>query len=418
MEEVVARGNMRAALQHVRANKGSPGLDAMRVEDLPDFLRMHWPAIREQLLQGVYQPRAIQRVEIPKPGSPEPRKLGIPVVLDRLIQQAMLQVLQWRWDPTFSTGSYGFRPGRSAHQAVAQAQAYIAQGYNYVVDIDLEKFFDRVCHDRLMSRLAGRMMDKRVLKLIRASLQAGILENGLTTWPTEGTPQGSPLSPWLSNVVLDELDKELEARGLRFCRYANDSNIYVRSARAGERVMASISRFITQCLKLQVNWRKSAVDRPWNRSFLGFSFTGGKRPQRRKIAPQALARFKERVKALTRRNQGRSLTHVIRTLSAYLRGWRGYFGFCQTPAVLRDLDSWIRHRLRCLQWKHWKVYRRRKAELIKCGIPAKLAHTTAWSAKGPWRISHTPGVRMALNNHFFDQMGLLRLSTHPSIQSH
>jgi RNA-directed DNA polymerase len=324
----------------------------------------------------------------------------------------MLQVLQWRWDPTFSAFSYGFRPGRSAHQAVAQAQAYLEQGYSYVVDIDLEKFFDCVCHDRLMSRLAQRITDKRVLKLIRAFLQAGILEDGLMTIPTEGTPQGSPLSPFLSNVVLDELDKELENRGHRFCRYADDSNIYVRSARAGARVLASISCFITRRLKLKVNWNKSTVDRPWKRSFLGFSFTGGKRPKRRKIAPKALARFKARVKTLTRRNQGRSLKHVITTLAAYLRGWIGYFGFCQTPAVLRDLDSWIRHRLRCLQWKHWKVYRRRKAELLKRGIPQALAHTTAWSAKGPWKISHTPGVRMALNNHFFDQMGLIRLSAH------
>jgi RNA-directed DNA polymerase len=412
MEEMCERGNMRAALQQVRVNQGSPGIDDMRVGELPDFLKAHWLAIKEQLLQGTYHPQAIKRVEIPKPGSQEKRKLGIPCVIDRLIQQAMLQVLQWRWDPTFSAFSYGFRPGRSAHQAVAQAQAYLEQGYSYVVDIDLEKFFDRVCHDRLISRLAQRITDKRVLKLIRAFLQAGILEDGLMTIPTEGTPQGSPLSPFLSNVVLDELDKELEDRGHRFCRYADDSNIYVRSARAGARVLASLSRFITQRLKLKVNWSKSTVDRPWKRSFLGFSFTAGKRPKRRKIAPKALVRFKARVKALTRRNQGRSLKHVITTLSAYLRGWIGYFEFCQTPAVLRDLDSWIRHRLRCLQWKHWKVYRRRKAELLKRGIPQALAHTTAWSAKGPWKISHTPGVRMALNNHFFDQMGLIRLSAH------
>jgi RNA-directed DNA polymerase len=412
MEELCERGNMRAALQQVRAHKGAPGIDAMHVEELPAFLKAHWLAIKEQLLQGTYQPQLMKRVEIPTPGSREKRKLGIPCVLDRLIQQAMLQVLQWRWDPTFSAFSYGFRPGRSAHQAVAQAQAYMEQGYSYVVDIDLEKFFDRVCHDRLMSRLAQRITDKRALKLIRASLQGGIFEDGLTTRPIEGTPQGAPLSPFLSNVVLDELEKELETRGLRFCRYADDSNIYVRSARAGARVMASISRFITQRLKLQVNWSKSAVDRPWKRSFLGFSFTGGKLPKRRKIAPKALARFKARVKVLTRRNPGRSLQRVITTLSAYLRGWIGYCAFCQTPAVLRDLDGWIRHRLRCLQWKHWKVYRRRKAELIKRGVPPTLAHTTAWSAKGPWKISHTPGVRMALNNQLFDRMGLIRLSAH------
>ena len=410
MEEVVERHNMQAALKQVRANKGSAGIDGMRVDELPDFLKAHWPEIKDQLLDGSYRPMVIKRVEIPKPGSHEKRKLGIPCVLDRLIQQAILQVLQWRWDPTFSEFSYGFRPGRSAHQAVAQAQAYIEQGYPIVVDMDLEKFFDQVCHDRLMSRLAERIPDKRLLKLIRGYLQAGSLEDGLVTPSKAGTPQGSPLSPFLSNVVLDELDKELEARGHRFCRYADDSNIYVRSLRAGERVMAGISRFITGRLKLKVNESKSAVDRPQNRSFLGFSFTGGKSANRRKIAPKAMGRFKARVKELTRRNQGRSLEQVVSALEPYLRGWIGYFGFCQTTSVLRDLDSWIRHRLRCLQWKQWKVYRRRKAELIKRGIRPELAHTSAFSAKGPWRISHTPGVCIALNNQFFDRMGLIRLS--------
>jgi len=415
MEEVCERRNMLVALKQVRANQGSPGSDGMSVNELPAFLKTHWPAIKEQLLGGTYQPRVIKRVEIPKPGSREGRKLGIPCVVDRLIQQALLQVLQRQWDSTFSDSSYGFRPGRSAHQAVAQAQAYLEQGYSYVVDIDRENFFDRVCHDRLMSHLARQIADKRGLKLIRACLQAGILEDGLVTTPLEGTPQGSPLSPFLSNVVLDELDKELETRGLRFCRYGDDCNIYVRSGRAGARVMASISRFITQRLKLKVNGQKSAVDRPQQRSFLGFSFTGGKFPNRRKIAPKALTRCKARVKELTRRSQGRSLGQVITTLSVYLRGWRGYFGFCQTPAVLRDLDSWSRHRLRCLQWKQWKVYRRRKAELTKRGINPELAHTTAFSPKGPWRISHTPGVRMALNNQFFEQLGLIRLSADPNI---
>jgi RNA-directed DNA polymerase len=411
MEEVLERHNMQTALRQVRANKGRPGSDGMSVEVLPDFLRTHWPGIKHQLLEGTYQPRVIQRVEIPKPGSQEKRQLGIPCVLDRLIQQALLQGLQWRWDPTFSESSDGFRPGRNAHQAVAQAQAYIAQGFSIVVDLDLEKFFDQVCHDRLMSRLAQRIADKRVLKLIRAYLHAGILENGLITVPEAGTPQGSPLSPFLSNVVLDELDKELERRGHRFCRYADDSNIYVRSRRAGERVMASISRFITHRLKLKVNAQKSAVDCPQNRSCLGFSLTGGKAPGRRQVAPKALDRFKARVKALTKRHQGRSLQHVITTLNQSLQGWKGYFGFCQTPTVLRDVDSWLRHRLRCLPWKHWKVSRRRKAELIKRGVDPFLAHTTAWSGKGPGAISHTPGVRIALDNRFFDQMGLIRLYT-------
>jgi RNA-directed DNA polymerase len=311
--------------------------------------------------------------------------------------------------PAYAVASVrGCLKGKSASTSARQLRG--RERNCYIVDIDLEKFFDRVCHDRLMSRLAARITDKRVLKLIRAWLQVSLVADGLITPPTVGMPQGSPLSPFLSHVVLDERDKALEARGLRFCRYADDSNIYVRSARADMRVMAHISCFITQRLKLKVNREKSAVDRPWNRSFLGVSFTGGKLPKRRKIAPKALARFKAQVKTLTRRNQGRSLRQVITTLSAYLRGWIGYFGFCQPPAVLRDLDSWMRHRLRCLQWKHWKIYRRRKAELIKHGITPKLAHTTAWSTKGPWKISQTPGVRMALNKQFFDRMGLLRSS--------
>jgi RNA-directed DNA polymerase len=411
MEEVLERHNMQTALRQVRANKGSPGIEGMSVEVLPDLLRTPWPGIKPQRLEGTYQPRGIQRGEIPKPGSQEKRKLGIPWVLDRLIQPALLQELQGRWDPTFSESSYGFRPGRNAHQAVAQAQASIAQGFSSVVELDLEQFFDQVCHDRLMSRLAQRIADKRARKLIRAYLHAGMLENGLITVPEAGTPQGSPLSPFLSHVVVDELEKALERRGHRFGRYAEDSNIYVRSRRAGERVMASISRFITHRLQLKVHAQKSAVDCPQNRHFLGFSFTGGKSPGRRQVAPKARDRFKARVKALTKRNQGRSLQHVITPLNRYLQGWKGYFGFCQTPTVLRDVDSWRRHRLRCLQWKHWKVYRRRKAELSKQGIDPFLAHTTAWRGKGPWAISHTPGVRIALDNRFFDQRGLIRLYT-------
>src|SRR5438445_5939305 len=356
MEEVCERSNLRAALQRVRENRGSPGADAMTVDELPNFLTAHWATLKDQLLLGEYQPRPVKRVAIPKPGTTERRKLGIPCVVDRFIQQALLQVLQRAWDGTFSDHSYGFRPGRSAHQAVAKAQSYIQQGYEYVVDLDLEHFFDRVCHDRLMSRLARRIRDKRVLKLIRAYLQAGILEDGLVTVPTEGTPQGSPLSPFLSNVVLDELDKELERRGHRFVRYADDANIYVHSERAGRRVMERVSRFLSARLKLRVNRTKSAVDKPQNRKFLGFTFTGGKQPNRRKIAPHALARFKARVRRITRRTWGISLGERINHLARYLVGWREYFGYCETPSVLRDLDSWIRRRLRCVQWKQWKVY--------------------------------------------------------------
>lgn len=406
MEAICERNNLKAALQRVRYNKGAPGADGMSVEQLPDYLKVHWRAIKARLLEGRYQPQSVRRVEIPKPGSTEKRKLGIPGVLDRMIQQAVLQVLQRKWDRTFSDSSYGFRPGRSAHQAIAKAQSHIKAGCGYVVDMDLERFFDRVNHDRLMSRLALRIGDKRVLRLIRAYLRAGILENGLVSVPTEGTPQGGPLSPFLSNVVLDELDKELESRGHRYVRYADDCNIYVSSRRAGERVMGSVSRFITRRLKLRVNASKSAVDTPQNRMFLGYTFTGGKWPNRRKIAPKSVQRFKARIRCLTRRNWSVSLEDRIGRLSGYLTGWRGYYGYCETSSVLRDLDSWIRRRLRSAVWKQWKVYRKRKRELIKLGISELLAHTTAWSAKGPWRSSHTPGVCVALNKAYFAALGL------------
>jgi len=410
MEAICERNNLKAALRRVRSNKGSPGVDGMTVDELPDHLKAHWLAIKARLLEGCYQPQPVRRVEIPKPGSTERRKLGIPCVLDRFIQQAILQVLQRKWDRTFSDSSYGFRPGRSAHQAIARAQSHIKAGYGYVVDIDLEKFFDQVNHDRLMSRLAMRIADKRVLKLIRAYLRAGILENGLVSVPTEGTPQGGPLSPFLSNVVLDELDKELESRGHRHVRYADDSNIYVSSRRAGERVMKSITRFITQRLKLRVNEGKSAVDIPQNRTFLGYTFTGGQSPNRRKIAPKSIKRFKAQVRHLTRRNWGISLADRMERLSRYLTGWRGYYRYCETPSELRDLDGWVRRRLRCVVWKQWKVYRKRKRELIKLGISEQLAHTTAWSAKGPWCLSHSPGVHMALNKEYFAVLGLPRLA--------
>ena len=409
MEAVCERNNLKAALKRVRRNKGSPGVDGMSVDELPDYLKTHWLAIKASLQGGRYQPQAVRRVEIPKPGSTEKRKLGIPCVLDRFIQQAILQVLQRQWDQTFSDSSYGFRPGRSAHQAIAKAQSYIKAGYEYVVDIDLEKFFDQVNHDRLMSRLALRIADKRVLKLIRAYLRAGILEHGLVSVPTEGTPQGGPLSPFLSNVVLDELDKELESRGHRYVRYADDCNIYVCSRRAGDRVMESVSKFITRRLKLKVNEGKSAVDMPRNRTFLGYTFTGGKSPNRRKIAAKSIQRFRAEVRRITRRNWSISLEDRIERLSRYITGWRGYYGYCETASVLRDLDSWIRRRLRNVVWKQWKVYRKRKRALIKLGVSDSLAHTTAWSAKGPWCLSHSPGVNMALNKKYFAALGLPRL---------
>jgi RNA-directed DNA polymerase len=345
MEEVCERENLVRAWQRVRENKGAPGVDGRTIDDAKSYLREHWPDIRSHLLAGTYRPQPVKRVEIPKPDGGV-RKLGVPSVVDRLIQQAVLQVLQKRWDPTFSEHSYGFRPRRSAHQAVAQAQLYVAEGYNVVVDFDLEKFFDRVNHDILMARVAERVADKRVLKLIRAFLNAGVMEDGLVRPVDEGTPQGGPLSPLLSNLVLNDLDKELERRGHRFCRYADDCNIYVRSRRAGKRVMASVSRFLTKRLKLKVNEAKSAVARPEERKFLGFSIAND--GSERRIAPNALAKFKARIRELTRRTRGKSLPQVVEELKPYLTGWRSYFGFCQTPRVLTNLEAWIRQDCVCI----------------------------------------------------------------------
>lgn len=408
MEEVCQRENLEKALSRVRANRGGPGVDGMTVDALPGYLREHWPAIREQLMAGTYRPQPVRRVEIPKPGGGV-RKLGIPTVLDRLIQQAVLQVLQPRWDPTFSEHSYGFRPGRSAHQAVAAAQAYIAEGYRWVVDIDLEKFFDQVCHDRLMAKAADRIADKRLLKLLRACLNAGVLEDGLVRQTDEGTPQGGPLSPLLSNLVLDELDQELERRGHRFVRYADDGQIYVRSERAGQRVMASMTKFITKKLRLKVNEEKSAVARPWARKFLGFSFTVHNDPKRR-LAPETVRRLKQRVRKLTRRTRGVSVEQMVGDLNPYLRGWRGYFGYCETPSVLEDLDSWIRRRLRAVTWKQWKRGRRRYAGLRAHGVRGNLSAQTAGSSHGPWRIARSPALSFAFPNAYWDSLGLVRLA--------
>jgi RNA-directed DNA polymerase len=408
MEEVVERENLKEALQRVKANKGSPGVDGMTVHVLTAYLKEHWPAIREQLLSGTYKPQPVKRGEIPKPDGGV-RKLGIPTVLDRLIQQAVMQVLQKRWDRTFSEHSYGFRPGRSAHQAVAQAQQHVAEGYSWVVDLDLEKFFDRVNHDKLMGQVAKRVTDKRVLKLLRAFLTAGVMENGRVSPVDEGTPQGGPLSPLLSNLVLDELDRELERRGHRFVRYADDCNIYVRSVRAGQRVMESVRRFISEKLKLKVNREKSAVARPQERKFLGFSLTRNREPKRR-IAPKAKVRFKQRVRELTWRTRGVSLEEMVRELASYLRGWRSYFGFCQTPWVLVHLDSWIRRRLRSVLWAQWKQVGRRRAELERAGVSREWAKKTACSNLGPWRLSHEPSLCQALPNAFFDALGLPRLA--------
>src|SRR5215510_6549043 len=403
MEDVCERANLKEALRQVTSNKGSAGIDGMTVDQLADYLKQHWPAIREQLLNGAYEPKPVRRVEIPKPDGGGVRKLGIPTVLDRFIQQAVMQVLQRQWDPTFSHHSYGFRPRRSAHQAVSQAQQYIAQGYGWVIDLDLEKFFDRVNHDKLMGQIAKRIEDKRLLKLLRAFLNAGVMENGLVSPSVEGTPQGGPLSPLLSNLVLDELDRELERRGHRFVRYADDCNIYVRSERAGQRVMQSISRFITQ--KLKLNEAKSAVARPQERKFLGFSFTAG--PDiKRTIAPKSLERFKQRIRDITRRAKGVSITATMEELAPYMRGWRNYFGFCETPEVLVALTCWVRLRLRAALWRQWKTPRRRRAALIANGVSPWAARNTAGSGRGPWYFARSRALSTGLSNAYFKSLGL------------
>ncbi|PYX10283.1 MAG: group II intron reverse transcriptase/maturase [Acidobacteria bacterium] len=383
MEEVCGRENCLRALRRVKTNKGSPGIDGMKVGELPGYLKQHWPAIREPLLSGTYQPQPVRRVEIAKPDGGV-RKLGIPMVLDRFIQQAVMQVLQGKWDRTFSEHSHGFRPQRSAHQAVAKAQQYIAEGKRWVVDLDLEKFFDRVNHDKLMAAIARRVNDKRMLRLLRAFLESGVMENGLVSPVEEGTPPGGPLSPLLSNLVLDELDRELEWRQHRFVRYADDCNIYVASERAGKRVMQSVTNFIRRRLQLKVNEAKSAVARAQQRKFLGFSFTGGAEAKRR-IAPKALLRCKQRVRELTRRTRGVSLKQMTTQLAEYLRGWKSYFGFCETPSVLRALDQWIRRRLRSVIWKQ----RKRRAS---------------------WRLADSPVLHTAFPVAYFDSLGLPRLS--------
>ena len=408
MEAVCERGNCLQALQRVKSNKGSAGIDGMTFGQLPGYLKEHWPSIREQLLSGTYKPQPVRRVEIPKPEGGV-RQLGIPTVLDRMVQQAVMQVLQGRWDAGFSEHSHGFRSGRSAHQAVAKAQQYIAAGRGWVVDLDLEKFFDRVNHDRLMKSLALRIADKRMLRLIGSFLKAGVMENGLAGPVDEGTPQGGPLSPLLSNLVLDELDRELERRGHCFVRYADDCNIYVRSQAAGQRVKRSITSFITRRLKLRINEQKSAVARPVERKFLGFSFTAN--GQKRRIAPKAILRFKRKVRELTYRTRGNSLGQMTKERADYLRGWKAYFGFCQTPSVLGTLDQWMRRRLRAVIWKQWKRGTVRYRKLCERGVRRDLAAHSAGSSRGPWRIANSPAMTAALPTAYFDSMGLPRMLT-------
>lgn len=409
MERICDPLNFEIAMARVIANGGSPGVDGMTVKKLEEHFERHGDRIVGELLSGTFRPQPVKRVEIPKPDGGV-RKLGIPTAVDRVVQQAILLVLSPEWDETFSDNSFGFRPYRSAQDAVARAQSYLEDGYKWVVDMDLEKFFDRVNHDVLMSRVARRVKDKRLLKLIRAFLNAGVLEDGLFSDTREGTPQGGPLSPLLSNLLLDELDQELTARGLRFSRYADDCNIYVKSRRAGERVLSSVTNWLDKKLRLKVNQDKSAVDRPWNRKFLGFTFT-----MQRKIAiaPQSKAKFKKRVREITRRNRGSSLQRVISELRSHLLGWRGYFGFCQTRSILRDLDSWIHRRLRSYAWKQWKTGKRRFKELRQLGVGKDLAAQTAGSRKGVWHNSRSPALNFALPGKVLAELGVPLLLQQP-----
>jgi RNA-directed DNA polymerase len=407
MEAVVERGNMTAAYRKVKANKGASGVDGMEVEELLPHLREHWPRIKKELLDGKYKPNPVRSVEIPKPDGGM-RKLGIPTVVDRLIGQAMHQVLEPVFDPGFSESSYGFRRGRSAHQAVEKAWGYAAEGYRWVVDIDLEKFFDRVNHDILMARIARRIKDKRVLRLIRRCLTAGVLTDGLETVRTEGTPQGSPLSPLLSNILLDELDKELERRGHRFCRYADDCNIYVKSKRAGDRVMTSITGYLERKLKLKVNGMKSTVDRPWKRTFLGYSMTCEQTP-RLTVSAGSVRRLKSKLRMIFSRGRGRSVATVIGELNRVLRGWAHYFKLAEVRRIFEELDGWIRRKLRGILWRQWKRPYTRAKNLMKRGLAESRAWQSATNGRGPWWNSGASHMNEAIRKSYFDNLGLVAL---------
>ena len=408
MEAVVERENMVKALRQVESNKGSAGVDGVSVQALRACLCEHWPRIKEELLGGRYQPQPVRKVEIPKPGGKGMRQLGIPTVLDRLIQQALNQVMQPIFDPDFSESSYGFRPSRSAHQAVQKAREHAAEGRRWVVDMDLEKFFDRVNHDILMARLARKIGDKRVLKLIRRYLQAGIMIGGVVSPRTEGTPQGGPLSPLLSNILLDDLDKELEERGHAFCRYADDCNVYVKSKRAGQRVLESLTRFLANKLKLKVNAEKSAVARPWERKFLGYSMTFHKRP-RLKVAPAVVDRIKSKLREIFRAARGRNIRKVIEELTPVLRGWVNYFRLAEVKGIFEELDERIRRRFRCVIWRQWKRAYTRAKNLMKLGLGEERAWKSATNGRGPWWNSGASHMNQCFPKSFFDRLGLVSL---------
>jgi RNA-directed DNA polymerase len=407
MEAVVERGNLWLAYQRVVENKGAAGVDALTVPEFKAHLQQHWLAIKERLLTGRYQPQAVRRVDIPKPQGGV-RTLGIPTVVDRLIQQALHQVLQPMFEPTFSDASYGFRPGRNAHQALRQAREFVAQGKRWVVDMDLEKFFDRVNHDLLMSKLAAKIADARVLTLIRRYLEAGMMADGLMQPRTEGTPQGGPLSPLLSNVLLTDLDRELERRGHAFCRYADDCNIYVGSQRAGVGLLHSLTGFLAERLKLKVNTAKSAVARPWQRKFLGYSLTWHQRPKLR-IAAASLQKLTEKVRALLRGSRGRSLGTTIQTLNPVLRGWAAYFKLAETKRALEERDGWIRHKLRCVLWRQWKRSYARARNLMQRGLTEERAWRSATNGRGPWWNAGASHMHAAFPKSWFDHLGLVSL---------
>jgi RNA-directed DNA polymerase len=407
MDDTVSRDNMMAAFRRVLSNKGASGVDGMTVDQLEGYLKEHWPRIREELLDGTYIPQPVLKVEIPKPDGGR-RTLGIPTVVDRLIQQALHQQLTPLYDPHFSESSYGYRPGRSAHQAVQAARRHVAEGRRWVIDMDLEKFFDRVNHDIMMSRLARKIEDKRVLRLIRRYLQAGLMEGGVTSPRTEGTPQGGPLSQLLSNILLDELDKELERRGHAFCRYADDCNIYVMTQRSGERVFASVEQFLKERLRLTVNLAKSAVDRPWKGIYLGYSMTNDRNP-RLKVGKAPVQRLVKKVRKITKKGRGRNIKKVIEELTPKLRGWTVYFREAEVKGTFKELDGWIRRKLRCIMWRQWKQPSTRVKKLMGRGLTEERAYKSAYDGRGPWWNSGASHMNDAFRKAYFTELGLLSL---------